>query len=157
MNAHVSYVRNTDEYQAVFENGRVVGWNFVVINNLLKQLSATAKITSPLALGEFFNAGGWIFVLWNDNQIIGIATLVPYPCLTELGGLIDDVVIDENFRGKGLSRTLLQHIIVVAKRSNMQWLELTSRPSRVAANALYPKLGFRKRETNVYQLDLSGA
>ncbi|HAC72525.1 MAG TPA: GNAT family N-acetyltransferase, partial [Porphyromonadaceae bacterium] len=64
---------------------------------------------------------------------------------------IEDVVVDENARGKGVAASLVYHALKVAREKGIEKVDLTSTPARVAANRLYQKLGFRKRETNVYR------
>jgi len=67
---------------------------------------------------------------------------------------IEDVVVDESQRGKGIGQELTIFAVIFAGSLNAESVELTSRPSRIAANKLYQKLGFIKRETNVYRFDL---
>jgi len=64
---------------------------------------------------------------------------------------IEDVVVDESHRGEGIGRQLTLFAIDFAKSKGYKTLELTSRPSRIAANQLYRTLGFTLRETNVYR------
>ena len=67
---------------------------------------------------------------------------------------IEDVVVDDMFRGRGLGRKLVTHAIDYCKSQNINTLMLTSNPKRVAANALYQSLGFERKETNVYKMNL---
>lgn len=48
----------------------------------------------------------------------------------------------------------MDRLIEEAQKAGLIELELTSRPSNVTANAWYQKLGFEKRETNVYRMKL---
>jgi ribosomal protein S18 acetylase RimI-like enzyme len=67
---------------------------------------------------------------------------------------IEDVVVDENFRGQGLSKLLVLHAIEFVKSQHIPLLMLTSNPSRIAANKLYQSMGFERKETNVYRMIL---
>lgn len=89
-----------------------------------------------------------------NNEIVGMVTLVVYRIPYKKKGWIEDVVVNESHRGKGIGTTLMQHVIAEAKRLQVKTLDLTSRPKREQANHLYQSLGFEKRETNVYRLTL---
>ena len=65
---------------------------------------------------------------------------------------LEDLVVDETARGRGYAKQLLHHAIAAAKSLGAKSLYLTSRPERKAANALYKKVGFEPRETNVYRM-----
>ena len=64
------------------------------------------------------------------------------------------MVVDENGRGQGVGKQLIQYAIEFAISQGWKKLELTSRPTRITANQLYHKLGFELRETNVYRMEL---
>ena len=66
---------------------------------------------------------------------------------------IEDVVVDENARGKGVGQLLNERALEIAKVAGARTVDLTSRPSREAANRLYQRLGFVERETNVYRYE----
>ncbi|MDA2952979.1 MAG: GNAT family N-acetyltransferase, partial [Actinomycetota bacterium] len=67
---------------------------------------------------------------------------------------IEDVVVDADARGKGVGEALNTFALAEAKRQGSITVDLTSRPSREAANRLYQRLGFKERETNVYRFTL---
>ena len=67
---------------------------------------------------------------------------------------IEDVVVDSSARGKGVGEALIQFAVAYVKDQNITSINLTSSPDRVAANKLYQKLGFIKRQTNVYRLTI---
>jgi ribosomal protein S18 acetylase RimI-like enzyme len=89
-----------------------------------------------------------------DGQIVGSATLVRLLTLVGQFGYVEEVVVDEAARGQGIGAALLAALIDLARRDGLDFVELTSRSARVAANALYRSLGFELRETNVYRLPL---
>ena len=95
------------------------------------------------------------FILEADNRgIAGILSICTYPIPTGTKAWIEDVVVDECFRGKSYGKALMLHAIEFARSQGAKAVELTSRPSRIAANRLYKELGFVIRETNLYKLSL---
>jgi L-amino acid N-acyltransferase YncA len=68
--------------------------------------------------------------------------------------LIEDVVVDEKYRGQGLSKQLVTHAVRFVKEQGIPLIMLTSNPTRIAANKLYQKLGFEQKQTNVYRMNL---
>ncbi|MFN3491174.1 MAG: GNAT family N-acetyltransferase, partial [Anaerolineales bacterium] len=73
---------------------------------------------------------------------------------TGIRSIIEDVIVDESARGKGVGEKLMRKAIKMAQERGAKNISLTSNPQRVAANHLYIKLGFQKRETNAYQMNL---
>lgn len=94
------------------------------------------------------------FLLLDDGRVIGMLTVGVYLSPTGDKAWIEDVVVDKMFRGRGLGRKLVAHAIEYCKSQGINTLMLTSNPKRVAANALYQSLGFERKETNVYKMDL---
>ena len=68
--------------------------------------------------------------------------------------MVEDVIVDGSARGQGVGEALVQRAIELAKEKGVGTIALTSSPFREAANRLYVKVGFTKRETNAYQLKL---
>ena len=87
-----------------------------------------------------------------DGEIAGMITIVTYDLVTGKKGWIEDVVVDENQRGKGYGKELMLFAMNYCRSKGIKKIDLTSRPSRTAANRLYTELGFVRRETNVYRL-----
>jgi ribosomal protein S18 acetylase RimI-like enzyme len=95
------------------------------------------------------------FVARDDGgAIVGVATLAVFPIPTAKRAWIEDVIVDESARGQGVGEALTQAMIDAARTLGCKTVELTSRPSREAANRLYLRLGFVPRETNVYRFTL---
>ena len=78
-------------------------------------------------------------------------TLVVFPIPTGTRAWIEDVVVDEGARGQGVGEALNRRAIEIALKAGAKTVDLTSRPSRKAANRLYQRLGFAARETNIYR------
>jgi ribosomal protein S18 acetylase RimI-like enzyme len=89
-----------------------------------------------------------------DGRIVGSMTLALFRIPTGMRAWIEDVVVDESVRGRGVGAALNHHALDVARDAGARTVDLTSRPSREAANRLYQRLGFVQRETNVYRLTL---
>ena len=96
-----------------------------------------------------------LFIVELDNKIAGILTIATYDIPSGKKVWIEDVVVDELQRGKGIGKALMLFSINYAKSLGAKSIELTSSPSRVAANQLYQKIGFVIRETNVYKYSLN--
>ena len=90
----------------------------------------------------------------NGPKIIGMGTIHWIELPTKVNAYIDDVVVDSNYRGQKIGEKITQELIRIAKLIGAKCIDLTSSPNRTAANKLYQKLGFVKRETNVYRLNL---
>ena len=67
---------------------------------------------------------------------------------------IEDVVMDEKYRGQGFSNQLVTHAVRFVTEQGIPLIILTSNPTRIAANKLYQKLGFEQKQTNVYRMNL---
>jgi ribosomal protein S18 acetylase RimI-like enzyme len=69
-------------------------------------------------------------------------------------GFAEEVEVDGSVRGRGIGCMLMDGVLDAARARQLDFVELTSRPAREAANALYQGVGFRLRETHVYRCDL---
>jgi ribosomal protein S18 acetylase RimI-like enzyme len=86
-----------------------------------------------------------------EGQIVGTLTLVIFPIPTGIRAWIEDVIVDEQARGAGIGAALTREALRLARAAGARIVDLTSRPSRDAANALYQREGFTQRETHVYR------
>lgn len=87
----------------------------------------------------------------DDGVLVGSLTLVVFAIPTGIRAWIEDVVVDVAARGKGVGAALTDDALKRAKDLGASTVDLTSRASREAANRLYQRLGFERRETNVYR------
>jgi ribosomal protein S18 acetylase RimI-like enzyme len=123
------------------------------INTLLPQLSGSSIEITEKELKEIISSDKtMLFLAEEEGTLFGILTLIFYRIPTGVKAIIEDVVVSEQARGKGVGTLLMEEAIKIAKTKGAKAVDLTSRPSREAANKLYQKLGFEKRETNVYRL-----
>lgn len=119
---------------------------------LIPQLNANSPIPTKEYLETIVNSESTkIFIAEEDNQISGTLTLVFNRIPTGEKAWIEDVVVNQTARGKGVGKALTQFAIDYAIGKGVTKIDLTSVPERVAANKLYQKLGFKKRTTNVYR------
>ena len=89
-----------------------------------------------------------------DDRILGSLTLAWFRIPTGVRAWIEDVVVDEEARGHGVGELLNRAALDRARELGAKTVDLTSRPSREAANRLYQRIGFVARDTNVYRYDL---
>ncbi len=121
------------------------------INALLKQLGD--KQTSIALLKALVaTTASELWVSKEDGVIVGMATIALIVKTTGITAAIEGVVVDEAQRGKGIGKQLCEKLIERARALGAGSIHLTSRPARVAANALYKKMGFELKETNVYRM-----
>ena len=123
-------------------------------HRLIPQLSSSAAPITVDELAEIVNGEStMMFVARVDNQIVGLLTLAVFHIPTAVRAWIEDVVVDSSARGHGVGEALNLAAIAEAKRRGAKTVDLTSRPSREAANRLYQRIGFVARDTNVYRFD----
>jgi ribosomal protein S18 acetylase RimI-like enzyme len=122
---------------------------------LLPQLSQSSPPPDAAEVAVLIaDPGSVVFVARLDGAIVGTLTLVLYRIPTGLKAWIEDVVVDDSARGHGVGAALNEAALSEAKRRGAKAVSLTSRSSREAANRLYQRIGFLKRDTNVYRYDL---
>ena len=94
-------------------------------------------------------------VLESEGDVIGFASLALYPVPTKgMVGRIEDLVVDNLYRGGGLGRRLMEDLIEIAKKEKLEYLNLTANSTRVAARNLYESLGFQIAETDFFWMKL---
>jgi ribosomal protein S18 acetylase RimI-like enzyme len=126
---------------------------------LVPQLSSTAAPPSHTVLEEIVASPGSSLLVArlgpDDDRIAGMLTLIVYQIPTSRHAIIEDVVVDEWARGQGVGAALVSDAVRRSRELGALHVNLTSRSSREAANRLYGRAGFVKRDTNVYRFDLS--
>jgi ribosomal protein S18 acetylase RimI-like enzyme len=126
-----------------------------VVERLVRQLSRSSPGPSPAELEDLVGSRACRLLLARDadGTVLGMLTLVVFRIPTGVRAWIEDVVVDEAARGKGVGAELSKAAIRMAYEQGARTVDLTSRPSREAANRLYRRLGFVPRETNVYRFE----
>jgi len=122
---------------------------------LIPQLSSSNPAPDGAALQRIVDHDATtLFLAHLDGRIVGSLTLAVFPIPTGVRAWIEDVVVDEGVRGHGVGEALNRAALERARSLGAITVDLTSRPSREAANRLYKRLGFVERETNVYRYEL---
>jgi len=125
------------------------------INALLPQLSSSATALTLDQMAAIIASDAiTLFTADIDGVLVGTLTLATFPIPTGIRAWIEDVVVDTNARGHGVGEALTKAAVAHAAALGAKTVDLTSRPSREAANALYRKVGFVQRETNVYRFTI---
>lgn len=126
---------------------------------LLPLLSSSALPPDAAALAQIVESPASHLLIARESghgRIIGTLTLAVFRIPTGVRAWIEDVIVDTSVRGQGVGDALNRAALDLAADAGARTVELTSRPSREAANRLYQRIGFTLRETNVYRYDLSG-
>jgi ribosomal protein S18 acetylase RimI-like enzyme len=125
---------------------------------LVPQLSSSNPPPTEDELAAIVDSPASIVLLAVDHDdhdaILGSMTLAWFRIPTGVRAWIEDVVVDRDARGKGVGEALNLHAIERARLLGARTVDLTSRPSREAANRLYQRIGFKPRETNVYRFEI---
>lgn len=125
-------------------------------NRLIPQLSSSNPPPSRDEVSEMVHSDASVlFVAEHEGSIVGTLTLVLFRIPTGVRAWIEDVVVDGDARGLGVGQALNETALQRARDAGATTVDLTSRPSREAANRLYQRIGFVARSTNVYRYDLS--
>jgi ribosomal protein S18 acetylase RimI-like enzyme len=125
---------------------------------LVPQLSSSNPPPGEDELAAIVDSPASILLLAVDHDegdaVVGSLTLAWFRIPTGVRAWIEDVVVDGEARGKGVGEALNRHALERARLLGAKTVDLTSRPSREAANRLYQRIGFEPRETNVYRYSL---
>jgi Acetyltransferases len=126
---------------------------YEAVLSLLPQLASEADLPTKEYFESILNSENIHFFIggFDNKQIVGMITIGTYSLPSGTKVWIEDVVVDESQRGKGIGKELILHAINYSGSLGAKTVGLTSRPSRTSANRLYQKLGFVRYETNVYK------
>jgi|WetSurMetagenome_2_1015567.scaffolds.fasta_scaffold60711_2 ribosomal protein S18 acetylase RimI-like enzyme len=127
------------------------------INSLLEQLNPDAQELSVDDCKRIIENESNYFLVAKESlnrRIVGMLTFIVLNAPSGRKGLLEDLVVDKNYRGKGIGAKLINEAISKARNLGILHIDFTSNPKRVEANKLYEHLGFEKRDTNVYRIDL---
>ena len=135
------------------------------MERLIPQLSRSAKpLTAQQTQTLVDQDSVYLFVFRTDKPVIaadgneveagtilGMLSLATFAIPTGVRAWVEDVVVDAGTRGMGAGQQLVEAAVAHAQKIGARTVDLTSRPSREAANRLYRRCGFELRETNVYR------
>ncbi len=122
------------------------------LRHLLPQLSSSADLPDRAAVAAIVGSPATTLLAARlDGRIAGLLTLAVFPIPTGMRAWIEDVVVDEAARGRGIGRALTTEALALAKAAGARKVDLTSRPAREAAGRLYERIGFTSRSTRIYR------
>ena len=143
----------------IIEVSQITDELITAFTRLVPQLSSSAPAPSRADLTQIATSPATILFIARDpdqqGEIVGALTLAVYRIPTGRRAVIEDVVVDASARGKGTGAALILAALERARKAGCRSVDLTSRPSRQAANHLYQRLGFVKRETNAFRYNFS--
>lgn len=123
------------------------------VRRLLSQLTDKPIGEVEHTLSEIISQeNSHLFLLTVGDEVAGMLTVGIYYSPTGGKAWIEDVVVDEKYRGQGFGKRLVRHAIGFVEECGIPLLMLTSNPARIAANKLYRELGFEQKHTNVYRM-----
>ena len=124
--------------------------DFSDLASLMQELSGNIIFTRESLDRMLADPNSHLYVIREGSRIVACASLCIFHQPFSTDATIESVVVSSKMRGKGMGRKLMEHLLDEAARMNVDCIHLTSNPSRIAANALYQKMGFEKKETNCY-------
>ena len=125
-----------------------------MLNHLLRQLSEHPDELTEDVLESILASDTSVFVAVDEGRIVGTASLIPVHQLMGTKCWIEDVVVDDDYRGRGLGRKLMEYALMFAPVGTTS-INLTSSRTRETARHLYHSLGFEEREgSDLFRLRL---
>lgn len=125
------------------------------LDALMRELSPEAAAMEDRVRKCIADEGTHQYAVFEDGRMVGCATLCVCTTPEMVLGFVEAVVVTAACRGHHLGRRLMERVIDDARRFGVQHLHLTSSPKRIAANGLYLSMGFQRKETNVYVLNIN--
>lgn len=122
------------------------------IKDLILQLDSTALFDEQSLYKAMFN--GYVSKVEKNGKLLGMGWIFPRQTMLRCQAVVEDMIVHESQRGKGLGEKILRDLIKWAKKQGVEVVELTTNPKRIAANSLYQKVGFKLHPTNHYLLKL---
>ena len=124
------------------------------INQFISQLTGESSLVSSHQIEEIIadNNSHLFFAINDQGAHMGMISVGLYITPTGKKPWIEDVVVDNSYRGQGIGKQLMEFAIQFTKEQKAATLMLTSNPARLSANELYKKIGFKQKETNVYRI-----
>lgn len=119
---------------------------------LTKVLSQHNHLTPQKIEDVLESSSSYMAIAQHGKQIVGMGTLCIFHSPTGAKASIEDVVVLPQEQSQGIGRRIVEFLLQIARQSAPITIQLTSRPSRAAANALYQSMGFQSKETNFYTL-----
>lgn len=123
------------------------------VSELFNQLNSKIRQIPLQRILETEN--NMVFAICQEQEdIVGMATMITYKVISGHKGMIEDVVVDGTQRGKGIGRKLMEKLMAEGKKLDLDEILLFSGHHRVPAINLYKSLGFRLKDSGLYRLKL---
>jgi ribosomal protein S18 acetylase RimI-like enzyme len=136
----------------IYEAKELTDELFEAFLRLVPQLSSSNPPPTRVELQEIVDSEATIlFMARDEGKLVGSLSLAVFRIPTGVRAWIEDVVVDQSARGKGIGEALTRAALDRARELGVKTVDLTSRPSREAANRLYQRVGFQTRSTNLYR------
>lgn len=128
---------------------------YAALARLLPQLNPQLPVPTMDRLQAIIDDPAVTLLVARDGEeIVGTTTVIVYTTPFWIKARLDEVVVDESARGKGVGAALVRASLDLARAKGVEVVELQSGVHREVANRLYPRMGFKLRETNVYRIVL---
>lgn len=124
--------------------------DFTDLSSLMQELSGNIVFTHESLDRMLADPNSHLYVIREEGRIVACASLCIFHQPFSTDATVESIVVSSKMRGKGLGRKLMEYLLAEAERMKVDCIHLTSNPKREAANALYHKMGFEKKETNCY-------
>ena len=118
------------------------------VKELTNQLDSSAILDEQFLYKAIIN--GFVSKIYDDGKLIGLGWIFTRQTMLRKQAVVEDMIVDDAYRGKGYGKKMLLELIDWAKKEGVDTIELTSNPKRIAANELYKKVGFTLHPTNHY-------
>ncbi len=139
-----------DKHNMIKEITQISAADIPSLQLLLKTLSPNCIFSENDIEKTIQSPNCHLYGLYQENSLVGMYTLGIYHSPTGSKACLEDFVVHPDFQGKGYGRLMIEHLQEQIKKLQIKQLLFTSKPSRTAANHLYVKMGFKRKETNVY-------
>ena len=130
------------------------------LDRLVPQLTRRSRSPGGSCLAELLadTSTSLLVVKHPDAKapIVAAGCLCIYRAITGVRAVVEDVVVDDAWRGRGIGELLVRRLLELAREKGARGVSLTSNPDRAAANRLYVRLGFTRRQTNFYYYEFAG-
>lgn len=159
-NLELQWVKLEDLKTIAFDSNRKIlsfvkskfVYDLKTIKELIAQLDPSATVNEQSLYKAILD--GYVSKIKKNGELAGMGWIFPRQTLLRRQAVVEDLIVNEKFRGLGLGEKILRDLIKWAKNQGLEVVELTTNPKRIAANSLYQKVGFKLHPTNHYLLKL---
>lgn len=159
-NSEIAWVSFADLSTIAFDsNQKILSFvkkNFAFDLSLVRTLAAQLDPSAEVREQSLYTAcmNGYINQMYDNGRLVGMGWIFPRQTLLRKQAVIEDMIVDEHYRGRGYGEKILSNLLDWARINHIEVIELTTNPKRLAANGLYKKFGFVLHETNHYLLNM---